>query len=262
MLLAYADASTEHDELFVLAGYIAPDDKWARFSDEWQAELDRPPNKLAVFKMKDQAKRHHRRAERFYRVIEKHVTMAVSVSVRIPELREVVDEARWPPQLGSVEQLKNPYFYAFQMMMSGFGDNQQSAGIREPVSFIFDDQTEREVIYRNWAGLKASLTGDAARLLGDDPVFKDDENVLPLQAADLWAWWVRHWATNGDRRPGSALNFPWKAERDILRLGLDSTKDDIRTNLKPVLDRAWLAATYHSLTYGPVSWCKKSLAFN
>lgn len=262
MLQAYADASTAHDELFVLAGYIAPAEKWAQFSDEWQAELDRPPNRLAVFKMKDQAKRHPRRAERFYRVIERHVTMAVSVSVCIPDLREVVDEAHWPPQLDNVEQLKNPYFYAFQMMMSGFGDNQESAGIREPVNFIFDDQTEREVIYKNWAGLKASLTGDAARLLGDDPVFEDDEKALPLQAADLWAWWIRHWAVSGDLGPRSGLDFPWKAERDILRLGLDSTKDDIRINLERVLERAWQAATYHSLAFGPISWCRKSLAFN
>jgi hypothetical protein len=55
MLQAYVDASTEEGELFVLAGYIAPAEKWKRLSDDWQAELDRP-QKLAVFKMSAQAK--------------------------------------------------------------------------------------------------------------------------------------------------------------------------------------------------------------
>jgi hypothetical protein len=73
-------------------------------------------------------------------VIEKHVTMAVSVTVRIPDLRSAVEAAYWPPQLSNVKQLKNPYFYAFQVLFSGFLDMQEEAGIREPVDFIFDDQ--------------------------------------------------------------------------------------------------------------------------
>lgn len=262
MLQAHVDASTEGGELFVLAGYIAPAEAWASFSDDWQAELDRP-QKLRAFKMKDQARNHWRRTERFYRVIEKHVTMAVSVTIRIPDLERIVSEAHWPPQLETVDQLKNPYFYAFQLLLSNFGVHQEEAGIREKVDFIFDDQTEREVIYRNWLRLKASITGRAAEMMGDDPVFKDDEEVLPLQAADLWAWWVRHWAVNdGHPEPGMQLEFPWKPERDILRMGYDVSADDIRDNLQRVLDRAWGAATWHSLMYGPISWCRKSLAFN
>ncbi len=261
MLQAYVDASTEHGELFVLAGYIAPSTVWEQFSDDWQAELDRPPNKLSVFKMAAQSKRHPRRAERFYRVIERHVTMAVSVSVRIPDLHKVVDAAHWPPQLGDANQLRNPYFYAFQMLYTGFGSLQEKAGIHEPVDFIFDDQTEKEVIYRNWARLKASMTGDAARLLGDDPIFRRDDLVLPLQSADFWAWWVRHWLVTGAPLAGIDLNFPWKAERDILRLSFNSTEGDIQTNLKRVVDRVWRAADLHSIVNGPISWCRKSLAF-
>jgi hypothetical protein len=32
---------------------------------------------------------------------------------------------------------------------------------------------------------------------GESPAFRKDENFLPLQGADFWAWWVRKWYTEG-----------------------------------------------------------------
>ncbi len=40
MFQAYIDDSGRGQTPFVLAGYIAPAEKWAEFSDKWQALLD------------------------------------------------------------------------------------------------------------------------------------------------------------------------------------------------------------------------------
>ena len=41
-------------QIFVLAGFISTHKKWAEFSDEWQAELNKEP-KLDYFKMHEAA---------------------------------------------------------------------------------------------------------------------------------------------------------------------------------------------------------------
>jgi hypothetical protein len=52
MLQAYIDDSRSDDPpVFALGGFIAPAEKWASFSDEWQQFLDMPPA-IKYFKMR------------------------------------------------------------------------------------------------------------------------------------------------------------------------------------------------------------------
>src|SRR6266851_757494 len=53
---AYIDDSGSEPQspVFVLGGFIAPHEKWASFSEEWQAALDQDP-KLEYFKMTEAA---------------------------------------------------------------------------------------------------------------------------------------------------------------------------------------------------------------
>jgi hypothetical protein len=45
-------------------------------------------------------------------------------------------------------------------------------------------------------------------MLGGTPNFKSDDNVLPLQAADLEAWWLRRrWLEKLKAIP--RLEYPW-----------------------------------------------------
>src|ERR1700688_2027339 len=44
------------------------------------------------------------------------------------------------------------------------------------------------------SGRPANIKG----VYGAAPRFEDDQQVLPLQAADFWAWWVRKWYDQND----------------------------------------------------------------
>ncbi len=93
VLQVYIDDSASKDgKIFVLAGYIAPAENWAAFSNEWQAILDEEP-RLERFKMHEMARSGVRRlrCERFYRVIEKYVTGAISCVIDTNDLSEVID---------------------------------------------------------------------------------------------------------------------------------------------------------------------------
>jgi hypothetical protein len=48
---AVGDSGSEpQSPIFILGGFIAPADQWARFSAEWKAALDEPPG-IAYFKL-------------------------------------------------------------------------------------------------------------------------------------------------------------------------------------------------------------------
>lgn len=47
------------------------------------------------------------------------------------------------------------------------------------------------------------------------PIFRDDREFLPLQGADLWAWWVRKWYDEGAPSKMADPDFGiWKANRE------------------------------------------------
>ena len=54
----------------------------------------------------------------------------------------------------------------------------------------------------------------SAAVIGSVPYFRDDQKFLPIQAADLIAWWIRKLAT--ENRGGEEPAWvPWKATRQI-----------------------------------------------
>ncbi len=84
MLQAYIDGSaTQGRNILVLAGYIAKAETWAKFSDDWQELLDNRPLRLrdqTAFKFnRVKSKSSIKRAEQFYRIIEKHVSNAIVI---------------------------------------------------------------------------------------------------------------------------------------------------------------------------------------
>jgi hypothetical protein len=63
----------------------------------------------------------------------------------------------------------------------------------EAVDFICDKQAEKNAILKT-CDEYIDLRDDNIRpYYGAAPRFEDDQDFLPLQAADLWAWWVREW---------------------------------------------------------------------
>ena len=52
------------------------------------------------------------------------------------------------------------------------------------------------------------------KMKGSPPTFRDDATNLPLQAADMLAWWIRKWETDGYWKDDpKQFVFPWKKTR-------------------------------------------------
>lgn len=238
---AYIDGSgTGAYDVFVLAGYIAPAEEWAKFSDEWQELLDSPSLRLPYFKMSEMRHSPERR-ERcgwFYRVIEGHVSAAVSCVIDVAGLVKAVREFQWPPNFVNLKRLENPYFVAFKAIMNVLAQHQVKLGIDQPIDFIFDEESEKKTVLEGWERIKLFSTPDVRALMGDMPIYRDDKSVLPLQAADLFAWWIRHWRLEGVGGGVENLRFWWEPKVDIPRLDMSFSEEDFLAEFRKAYDPA------------------------
>ena len=157
MLQAYIDDSgTGASDIFVLAGYIAPAESWAAFSDEWVELLNAPSLPLEYFKMSEMTDTEDRRERcaAFYRVIERHVTAAVSCVVDVSDLVRAVRGFEWPQNIVNLGQLENPYYFSFKAITNVFAQHQERLRIDQPVDFIFDEQSEKKPCLEAWERIK------------------------------------------------------------------------------------------------------------
>lgn len=196
----YIDGSgTGSPHLLVLSGFIGTAAAWADLSNEWQCRLDHA--RLPYFKMKEMASssRALEIAGFFYRAIEElKITTAISCAVPTETLRKVISETKWPASVTDLADLQNPFFLGFKGITVGVTQAQKNIGISEPIDFIFDNEGEKGKIFNGWDRLKLTARPEVQRLMGDPPIFRDDTKVPALQAADLFAWWVRKWTADGN----------------------------------------------------------------
>ena len=62
-------------------------------------------------------------------------------------------------------------------------------GLTEPVDYIFDERPnagEKQDVLEGWDVFGRTLSDGVRSNLGRRPVFADDKQELPLQAADMW----------------------------------------------------------------------------
>ena len=66
---------------------------------------------------------------------------------------------------------------------------QREMGFLTPVDYVFDDKGnigEEALLW--YFATKETSAPEISSLMGSTPVFRTDEDVLPLQAADMVAW--------------------------------------------------------------------------
>jgi hypothetical protein len=232
---AYIDGSGTGDpNLLVLGGYVAPSSVWDEFSVDWRNRLREM--KIVRFKMNEMVARPEF-AGYFYRAIEEHkIAAAISCAVHTNELRKAVAEFPWPAPLVQPEGLTNPYYFSFKAVTDILAQHQRDLGIDEPVDFIFDNETEKPKLTGIWPMLKLSSAPEFRKNMGAEPVFLKDDDTPPLQAADLYAWWVRKWIADGVADWGEKLPFPWGMKRDIRRITAEFGERDFIIEFKKGLE--------------------------
>ena len=195
-LQAYIDDSGRgQDSVFVLAGYLARPEEWVAFSKEWDDALNEHP-KIEYFKMREawnakgefenwSKENRENKIVLLGRIIEKFVRVGVVITVPITAYKRYSFAVNHP-------MASDPYFFAVYEMMVSVAEQQETMGISEPVDFIFDHQQGlSQHIQDAWDAIKNFAPPFVVDRLGRRPQFEDDKDTLPLQAADLFAWWTR-----------------------------------------------------------------------
>ncbi|PDT64465.1 hypothetical protein CO683_37920 [Bradyrhizobium ottawaense] len=250
VLQAYIDGSGTGDKRsLVLAGYIADADTWASFSDEWKAQLDHA--QMARFKMFEMKERLEIAAY-FYRLIEKHnIQAAISIAADTAALKKAVRELVPETVLGR-ENLENPYYIASRGLIEILAVHQQKfMRWNDPVDFIFDDESEKVHILEMWDWMKVLMNSAAQGRIGSTPIFRPDEKFMPLQAADLYAWWIRKWHNEGNREAIQSYQFPWGCKRDIPQIHIDLKESGIRRTLADAIKKMPFTKCVMSAFSGP-----------
>ena len=219
MLKFFVDDSgsdTKQDGLFVLYGYMMEEPRWEDFAERWDAELKRPDFfPISYCRMSDAEEGtgpfagidrpfRQRKVKDLAGVIHECHPAAIGCKLSWKDYNEIVK--------GKVDpRLDNPYAILFFQVMRGVTEFQirlnneisderkeqirKNHGVEiaiKPVDFVFDDQGPAGLqCLQWWGGLKTRVSEPHLTVIGNTPQFKDDRELVPLQAADMLAWHIR-----------------------------------------------------------------------
>jgi hypothetical protein len=198
--VAYIDDSGRgQGAAFVLAGFIAKSDDWIAFDHDWQAVLDGSP-KLAYYK--GQEMHASDRTSDFVGVIEKYHFQPIRVIVP----RKAYEEAFYA-QIAS--GMDTEYFVACMSVIEATGKHVENEDEAERLRVVFDWENSTEEQRIRWGfmwGMSLASERERRRFTAP-PDFRDDKEVVALQAADLYAWYLR-FSVNYQREQGREWHDP------------------------------------------------------
>src|SRR5579872_7217880 len=233
---AFIDESYTEGSTYVLGGYIASEETWAKFSEDWRKLL---PKSVAGkdgqfrFKMREMAAYGRMaRVPEFYAIIEKYDLFSVSCKI------DVTDVERSKERI-SVDNLRiywgytdNPYSLSFRCLMDMFHTNRPLLNSFFPpgqkIDFIFDERKEKKKILAMWDDYLRDRPSEVREYYGAHPRFEDDRDFIQLQAADFWVWWVRKWYDAGTPEKLEKQEFDgWKARKTPKGIAISFSEDQI-----------------------------------
>lgn len=183
--------------IYVLAGFVSTAEKWEEFSDEFEAICDKEPKiedfhmyeayrpiGKSNYKFKDEAERDQRISEMVKLIMDKAL-YRVDCVLAWPNYERIV-KGQVPPEIDS------PYFLLYYNTILAFASFMDALNIEGTVDWVFDDQGPIGNEALGWYDFIRNNIGDEVKKrLGAKPIFRHDSDVLPLKAADIYAWQVR-----------------------------------------------------------------------
>jgi len=222
---AYIDDSLETDKVLILAGYIACAKEWDAFSVKWKTRLGEL--RLAEFKMVQRVHSYPEMNGYLYKAIEEHVHCLLCIAAPIEPLKSACKTVGLPYSNDL------PYHMASKALTDTLAQM-----YRDPVDFTFDEQDQiSKTVCETWPTYLKNADPFIRENMGQLPMFGKSVMLMPLQAADMAAYWYRRrWIEEGSFENPS-LPFPWSCKVDYPRHLLVLSEKDYVGQL---LD-AWLA---------------------
>lgn len=256
MLQAFIDDSEGQsaDRPLVLAGYLHSAEEWIAFSDAWDAALHAHPRIKGLHMVEAHRLRGEfegwtedartRKLFKLAEIIADFRPFSIACSLSAKSHTELLKP--YAPY-----GLSDRYFPLVFTVACGFARLCHAYGAHVPIDFIFDRQDNvSKHVNLFWDYIVGGQPKEWGSLIQPTPMFRDDDNVKPLQAADMLAWNVRRFYEG---------NYPSEYDRlrDLLcyegySYTLEITDDYLRRwgekmqqlpNVKDVLTKpAWDAA--------------------
>jgi hypothetical protein len=140
------------------------------------------------------------RVPAFWRIMEDHVLLPISIHFRLDDFARAKSRIFVHDFQINWGNTGNPHFFAFRALLDMFHWHKEKVKkipVEEPVDFIFDEHTMKRPLLEAWDSYMMLRPAHVKPRYGSTPIFRDDRKFLPLQAADMWAWWVREWYEQG-----------------------------------------------------------------
>jgi hypothetical protein len=222
VLQAWFDESGKDGQtpVYLLAGYVGKKTMWEHFADDWQAELDREP-KLPYLHTKESQlfkglsyEERTKRLLKFVEIIARHRPLGMTFMLRHSDYQAFYRIVSAHPLITPAERkmMKNPYYYAFVIMLSTMlirqAKNRKDNGITELIEILLDDGMDRlprlKIGFRYFIeSIKRQNPDFLDLFINKEVETRDDKVFNPLQASDLLAWHLRRLcaeAANGRAR--------------------------------------------------------------
>jgi Protein of unknown function (DUF3800) len=203
-LQAYIDDSVSQsgDGRLFLAGYINSTENWMRFSDAWERELHYPKSVDYLHMVEANGLRgqfrgwgrrqRDKKVSRFAEVIRRYRPESFHWSIDRSDFLELI-EPYAPRGLSSLHYVGT---FGVVAMVTRYLASQK---VEANVDFIFDEQADVSAdIPLFFDYMTRSIPKAARKMINGAPIFRNDREMLPLQAADMLAWHLRRQHEHGD----------------------------------------------------------------
>lgn len=192
-LVSYADESegTGEGSILLLSACIHNVRAWTDFSNEWRKALDEKPS-IPNFHMREARKLAGPFAK--WKAVDRDLKIVSLVDVIMRFKPHIVNCWLSVHDYNKIMRgtapydLRHAYFKCFAAIVIKVADYLRIIGSTIPADYVFDDKGDIGNEALMWyPAIKESAPREIKPLMGSTPIFRNDEEVLPLQAADLIA---------------------------------------------------------------------------